>query len=266
MKTPNTLLTCSALAALALAVAPVALGQNVQSTTRGNTELSNADQQNGLSKAHKASSLIGMDVRNQQNEKLGEIKDLAVDLPSGKISYAVIGVGGFLGIGDKYVAVPPNAFSLAPDQGTVVLNADKAKIQNAPSFAKNSWPDLNSPTWRTDSAYWLSDNSALGSPASGTSGTAHSSSETSATHHADRDTFHGRITALNTETRTMTVQGPSGTREFKLSDQPTLTLKENRSPRLTDFKVGYPVVVGFHEANGSYIADSLTRADTPEVK
>jgi len=248
-----------------------------------------------VSKANKASSLIGMDVRNSQNEKLGEIKDLVVDLSSGKIAYAVLSVGGFLGIGDKYVAVPPGAFHPAPDQNNLVLNADKAKIQNAPGFAKTSWPELNSATWTTDSAYWLTDNSAQGTIGSTRTGTdtARSTSELDSSRTGaaanvdrsstlrqdtdrtdrnlgstatDRQTFRGRITAINPETRTVTVEGPAGTREFKLTERSTLTLKENRNPSLTDFKVGYPVTVGYHEENGTFMAHSLIRSDAPEVR
>lgn len=235
-----------------------------------------------ISKVNKASSLIGMDVRNPQNERLGEIKDFVLDLHSGKIAYAVLSVGGFLGIGDKYVAVPPSAFSAAPDQDKLVLNADKARIQNAPSFAKTSWPDLNSAAWRTESAYWLSDTTAQGTAGStrvgvGTESVAPDkrttehyttplkSDRTDATT-AHRDTFRGRITAINPETRTMTVQGPSGTREFKFVERPVITLKDSRNPGLVDLKVGYPVVVGFHEDNGLFMAHSVIRSDTPEVK
>jgi len=197
-------------------------------------------------------------------------------------------VGGFLGIGDKYVAVPPSAFSIAPDQSTLVLNADKAKIQNAPSFAKSSWPDLNSAAWRTESDYWLSGGTAQGTVGTTTSGTAserldqnrlnssstvepHTGATSSrfgdhSTTAGNQNMFHGKIIAISPEGRTLTVQGTSGTREFKLSDQPTLTLKENRAPRITDFKVGYPVNVGYHEVNGAYVADSLSRTDTPEVR
>jgi hypothetical protein len=64
----------------------------------------------------------------------------------------------------------------------------------------------------------------------------------------------------------MTVQGPLGTREFKLSSHPILTPKDNRNPRLDDFKVGHPVVVKFHEANGTYVADNLMQSDAPEAK
>jgi hypothetical protein len=50
------------------------------------------------------SKLIGLNVYNEQNEKIGSIKDLMVD-KSGNIASAVIGVGGFLGMGERDVAV-----------------------------------------------------------------------------------------------------------------------------------------------------------------
>src|SRR5438094_9170843 len=57
----------------------------------------------------KASKIIGMEVKNLQNEKLGKVDELAVDLESGRIALAVLSVGAFLGIGDTLVAVPPSA-------------------------------------------------------------------------------------------------------------------------------------------------------------
>jgi len=250
------------------------------------SDLTTSAQVTPIGKANKTSSLIGMDVRNSQNEKLGEIKDMVVDLHSGKVAYVVLSVGGFLGIGDKYIAIPPSAFSVAPDQDKLVLNADKAKLQNAPSFAKTSWPELNSPTWNTDLSYWGAnlDTTAQGTIGASRTGTYTATSDpkldrdrplsSSASHLdrgtassvADRDQFRGRITAINPETRTMTVEGPSGTRQFKFSETAVITLKDSRNPRLTDLKVGYPVVVGFHESGGTYTADSVIRSDTPEVR
>jgi hypothetical protein len=56
----------------------------------------------------RASKLVGVDVYGQNNEKIGDIKEVLVD-KSGAAKAAVIGVGGFLGIGEKDVAVPFNA-------------------------------------------------------------------------------------------------------------------------------------------------------------
>jgi sporulation protein YlmC with PRC-barrel domain len=111
-----------------------------------------------VGKVNKATSLTGMAVRNMQNEKLGDIKDIVLDLSSGKISYVVLSVGGFLGIGDKLIAVPPSAFNASADD-TLVLDADKAKIQAAPGFVQTAWPDVNDPQF---TAYWKTDRDAIG--------------------------------------------------------------------------------------------------------
>src|ERR1035438_3034932 len=50
--------------------------------------------------AKKASDLIGMEVKNSQNEKLGKVDDLAVDVESGRIVYVILSTGGLIGIGD----------------------------------------------------------------------------------------------------------------------------------------------------------------------
>jgi len=291
--------------ALSLSIVSGAYGQTTQGGFRpGDTDLKGAARTDAssatdssstqivpISKVNKASSLIGMDVRNSQNEKLGEIKDVVLDLNSSKVAYIVLSVGGFLGIGDKYVAVPPAAFSLVPDQEKLVLNADKAKLQNAPSFAKTSWPELNSPTWNSDLAYWGASPTAQGTVGSSRSGTLSSTSDAATpsttdldrdravspasaqrsldratSNLVDRDQFRGRINAINAESRTMTIEGPQGSREFKFSEHPVITLKDNRTPRIVDLKVGYPVVVGYHNDNGTFVADSVIRSDAPDVK
>jgi sporulation protein YlmC with PRC-barrel domain len=121
--------------------------RNLDQTDR---HLDRSERKTGISKFNKASGLIGMNVHNSQGENLGEIKDLVLDLHSGKVSYAVLSVGGFLGIGDKFIAVPPSVFTMGADD-KLVLNADKAKLQQAPGFAKNNWPDVENPSW---GAFW----------------------------------------------------------------------------------------------------------------
>jgi sporulation protein YlmC with PRC-barrel domain len=53
----------------------------------------------------RSSKLIGVDVYNDNNEKIGDIREVIVD-KSGKVDNIVLGVGGFLGMGEHYVAVP----------------------------------------------------------------------------------------------------------------------------------------------------------------
>ena len=55
-------------------------------------------------------TVIGSKVVNAQNEDIGKIEDLVLDAGAGRIAYAVLSFGGFLGMGEKYFAIPWNAF------------------------------------------------------------------------------------------------------------------------------------------------------------
>jgi len=91
---------------------------------------------------NKASSFIGMAVKNTQNEPFGKVHDLVFDPESGKISYAVISVG-MLGVGDKLIAVPVTSIKPQPGQKHLVVNMDKNQVQSAPGLAQNNWPPLD---------------------------------------------------------------------------------------------------------------------------
>jgi hypothetical protein len=105
----------------------------------------------GLPDHRQAGNIIGMNVRNQQGENLGRITDLAVDLESGRIGYAVLGVGGFLGLGEKLVAVPPHALQYDPGANALILNTTREQIEQTRGFARNNWPALDgSAAWGGD--------------------------------------------------------------------------------------------------------------------
>jgi len=159
-----------------------------------------SERKTGVSDAHKASSIVGMKVTNQANETLGNIEDLVVDMKTGKISYAVLGVGGFLGIGEKYIAVPPSAFNIGTDEKTLVLQADKAKLQAAPSFPKTNWPDFQNPDWGAE-GFW--NDASVGGSTSVTTGSDKSSSsrdlnrEKKSEYRSDRDLDKSNSDRLN---------------------------------------------------------------------
>ena len=96
----------------------------------------------------RASKLIGADVENPQGEDLGKIEDVVIDPQDGSVAYAVLSFGGFLGLGEKYYAIPWNA--LHPKAGEAdefVLNVDKERLQNAEGFDKNNWPNMADRRW-----------------------------------------------------------------------------------------------------------------------
>ncbi len=94
-----------------------------------------------------ASSISGDKVKNAQGDSLGKIEDLMIDLEKGRVSYAVLSFGGFLGMGDKLFAIPMEALTVDPDDHAFILNVSKEKLENAPGFDKDNWPDMADRTW-----------------------------------------------------------------------------------------------------------------------
>ena len=78
-------------------------------------------------KSMTATKLIGDPVVNADGEKLGKIEDLVIDPESGRVDYAVLSFGGFLGVGDKLFAVPIEAMRLSPEERRFILDVDKER-------------------------------------------------------------------------------------------------------------------------------------------
>jgi sporulation protein YlmC with PRC-barrel domain len=96
-----------------------------------------------------ADSIQGDNVVNSRGDKLGEITDLMIDVPSGRVAYAVLSSGGFLGIGDKLFAIPWSALTLDADNKQFLLDIDEERLKNAPGFDKDHWPSMADTSWAT---------------------------------------------------------------------------------------------------------------------
>lgn len=90
-----------------------------------------------------ASSIMSDKVHNETGEHLGEIKDIMIDLTTGKIDYFVIEFGGFLGIGIKYFAIPFGLLRVDPDKKVFLFDQSKEMLRKAPGFDIDHWPDTN---------------------------------------------------------------------------------------------------------------------------
>jgi sporulation protein YlmC with PRC-barrel domain len=95
----------------------------------------------------RASQLIGMNIENRNGEGVGEINDLVIDGNTGKVRYAAVTYGGFLGVGDKMFAVPFEAFKVrrqAGDADDYVLSLDvtQEQLEGAVGFDQESWPNF----------------------------------------------------------------------------------------------------------------------------
>jgi sporulation protein YlmC with PRC-barrel domain len=96
-----------------------------------------------------ASTLAGDSVKNTEGDDLGKVDEIMIDIPSGRVAYAVLSFGGILRMGNKLFAVPWEVLTVDEDQKCFILNVDKAMLENAPGFDKGSWPDMADPAWGT---------------------------------------------------------------------------------------------------------------------
>ena len=113
-----------------------------------------------------ATAILGNKVLNPSGEQLGNLKELVIDLEDGRIAYAVLSFGGFLGRGDKLFAIPWEALDLNPKDHTFILDVDRDTLKEAPGFDKDHWPDnaQYEAGWLLDiyeyygySPYWMPD-------------------------------------------------------------------------------------------------------------
>jgi sporulation protein YlmC with PRC-barrel domain len=98
----------------------------------------------------RATKVIDMNVINAADKDLGEVEDLVIDLQRGKVRYAVLSFGGLLGINEKYFAMPWSLFKPSADGESFVLDISKERLETAPGFDKDNWPNLADQQWANE--------------------------------------------------------------------------------------------------------------------
>lgn len=96
-----------------------------------------------------ADTITGDDVCNLKKEKLGKIHSIMFDMTEGKIRYIVLSSGGFLGMGDRYFAIPWKALTLDKDNKQFLLDVEVERLKGAPGFSKDEWPNMADTTWNS---------------------------------------------------------------------------------------------------------------------
>jgi sporulation protein YlmC with PRC-barrel domain len=94
-----------------------------------------------------AATLTGGRVRNPAGEDLGKIEEIMIDVPSGRVAYAVIAFGGMMGIGEKLFAVPWRALAASERSGDFILDVERRRMEESPGFDPNQWPDMTDPAF-----------------------------------------------------------------------------------------------------------------------
>lgn len=94
-----------------------------------------------------ATTLIGDPVRNPQGETIGDLREIMLDVRTGRVAYGVLDFGGFLGMGNKLFAVPFDRFRVDEKNHQLILDVDKETLKNAEGFDEDNWPDTTNPDW-----------------------------------------------------------------------------------------------------------------------
>ena len=94
-----------------------------------------------------AATLKGDNVVNGAGDDLGKIEAIMLDVGAGRIAYAVLSFGGFLGLGNKLFAIPWSTLTLDTNNHRFILDATKEQREAAPGFDKDHWPTMAEQSW-----------------------------------------------------------------------------------------------------------------------
>lgn len=94
-----------------------------------------------------ACTLIRNDIVDQADEDIGEVREIILDMRSGRVAYAILSYDGVLSVRTKLFAVPWKALRFDAKNQRIVLNIAKERLENAPSFDKDDWPNMADPSW-----------------------------------------------------------------------------------------------------------------------
>jgi hypothetical protein len=94
-----------------------------------------------------ADQVQGTTIYNPRGDNLGSVQDVMIDKISGRIAYAVVGFGGFLGIGNRHYPLPWETLKYDQSMGGYVVNLDKSVLEGAPSYADDEAVTWNDRAW-----------------------------------------------------------------------------------------------------------------------
>ena len=94
-----------------------------------------------------ADRVEGTTVYNHAGDTIGEIETVMLDKVTGKVAYAVMSFGGFLGIGERYHPLPWSMLRYDIERGGYVVNLDKKILEGAPNYRMDEAPDYADREW-----------------------------------------------------------------------------------------------------------------------
>jgi sporulation protein YlmC with PRC-barrel domain len=112
--------------------------------------LANAKPITEMDRLMRADVVIGADLRNSEDEKLGEIEDVVLDPAARAIAYVLVSRGGFLGMGEELVAVPWQDLRATADHEIFVLDVPTSAVDEAPAVDSTNFAQTVSQSWRQE--------------------------------------------------------------------------------------------------------------------
>ncbi|MEZ4715014.1 MAG: PRC-barrel domain-containing protein [Caldilineaceae bacterium] len=101
----------------------------------------------------RASRLLDYNISSVDNDNIGEIEDILIDVETGNILFATLEYGGILDLGDREIPIPLSAFSWAGNN-TLSLNVTEEQLDQLPELG-NDWPNVADASWNDDVAgFW----------------------------------------------------------------------------------------------------------------
>ena len=98
----------------------------------------------------------GTECYNRNGDHLGTVDHMMLDKISGQVEYVVMSFGGFLGIGESYHPLPWRSLSYDTRMGGYVVDADRARLEQAPRYMSSNLPDWNDRSYRSQvDEYWV---------------------------------------------------------------------------------------------------------------
>lgn len=101
-----------------------------------------------LNQIVRTKDVIGNKVFNMEGS-LGKIEEIVLDKTEGTVNYVVLSFGGILGLGEKLFTIPWKSLSYDQNKDGFYLNISKERLEQAPGFNKDSWPNMDQEEWRS---------------------------------------------------------------------------------------------------------------------
>jgi len=129
------------LTAVTLSCAPLPLWAQASddSQTPRDRDMAKTQSMQPLGDLRRANQIIGEEIKDAHDQKLGKVKDLALDLQNGRIAEVIVATGGTIGMDEKLVAMPPESFICDRTEKALRLKGDQAQLKNAPEFRFAEW-------------------------------------------------------------------------------------------------------------------------------